>query len=88
VIEHMPAAMRVITRLARLIPPDGEIRQASISRIWCSDSRWAGREEVARALWSFARAIAAESGNAIGLQFDARSPRTGSWRRPSPCART
>jgi hypothetical protein len=70
VIEHLPATMRLVTRLLRLMPPDGEIRQASISRIWYLD----GREDVAHALWSYARAIAADSGNAIGMQFHTRSP--------------
>jgi hypothetical protein len=60
--------MRVVTRLMRLLPPDGEIRQASISRVWYD------REEVGRVLWSYARSIAAESGNAIGTQYDARGP--------------
>jgi GNAT superfamily N-acetyltransferase len=70
VVEHMPVSMRLVTRLLRMMPPDGEIRQASISRIWFA----AGRDDVARALWTHARAIAAEGGNAIGTQYDARSP--------------
>ena len=69
-VEHMPVSMRLVTRLLRMMPPDGEIRQASISRIWFA----AGRDDVARALWTHARAIAAEGGNAIGTQYDARSP--------------
>jgi GNAT superfamily N-acetyltransferase len=70
VVEHMPMSMRVITGLLRLMPPDGEIRQAGLSRVWYR----AGREDVARVLWAHARALATESGNAIGTQFDARSP--------------
>jgi GNAT superfamily N-acetyltransferase len=70
VVEHLPVSMRVVTRLLRLMPPDGEIRQASISRIWYG----AGRDDVARALWTYARALATEGGNAIGTQYDTRSP--------------
>jgi hypothetical protein len=32
------------------------------------------REDLARALWAFARAAAAEAGNAIGSSFDPRGP--------------
>jgi GNAT superfamily N-acetyltransferase len=70
VVERMPAALRALNLVVRVIPRDGRLREVSISRFWFAD----GRQDVGRALWSFARSAAAEVGNAVSTQFDPRSP--------------
>jgi hypothetical protein len=68
--EHVPLALRALNLVLRVIPRDGELRANTISRIWYD----ADRKDVARALFGHARSQAAETGNAIGTQFDPRSP--------------
>ena len=70
VFEHLPAALRAINLVMRVLPRDGIARANSVAGFWYAD----GREDVAHALWAFARTAAAESGNAIGMQFDPRGP--------------
>ena len=70
VIEDAPASLRALNRIVRVLPSSGELRQAGISRLWFAT----GREDVGRALWAHARGAAADSGNALTTQYDARSP--------------
>ena len=70
VFEHLPLPLRVLNLFVRVLPRDGELRQASLSRIWYAP----GRDDVARALWAHARATSRQSGNGIGTQFDPRGP--------------
>jgi GNAT superfamily N-acetyltransferase len=70
VVEEAPASLRALNRIVRVLPSSGELRQASLSRLWFAP--W--REEVGRALGAHARGAAAESGNALTTQYDARSP--------------
>ena len=68
--EHLPVALRALNLVVRVLPRDGDLRPSSIALVWYAR----GREDVGRALWASARSLAAETGNAIGLQFDRRSP--------------
>ncbi len=68
--EHLPLGLRALNVFLRLIPRDGELRPNALSRIWYHPDR----KHVAGALWGHARSLAAESGNAVGTQFDRRSP--------------
>jgi predicted N-acetyltransferase YhbS len=68
--EHLPVALRALNLLVRVLPRDGDLRPSSIAAVWYAP----GREDVGRALWASARSLAAESGNAIGVQFDPRGP--------------
>jgi len=70
VFERLPLALRALNLLVRVVPREGELRLASLSRAWYLP----GRNDVARALWANARAASARSGNAIGIQFDPRGP--------------
>jgi GNAT superfamily N-acetyltransferase len=70
IVEDAPASLRALNRIVRVLPSSGELRQASVSRLWFAP----GREDVGRALWADARGAAADSGNALTTQYDARSP--------------
>ena len=70
VFEHMPLTLRALNFFVRVLPREGEVRADSFSGVWYLP----GREDVGRALWASARSLAAESGNAIGVQLDSRSP--------------
>jgi GNAT superfamily N-acetyltransferase len=70
VFEQLPAPLRALNMVLRLLPRGGELRQSSLSRSWYAP----GRTDVARALWAHARSLAAEYGTAIGTQFDPRGP--------------
>lgn len=70
VFEHMPLTLRALNFFVRVLPRDGEVRANSFSGAWYA----AGRDDVGRALWASARSMAAESGNAMGLQLDPRNP--------------
>lgn len=70
IFEHLPLPMRALNLILRVIPRDRELRANGLSRTWYLPDR----EDVARALWGHARSLAAETGNAIGTQFDRRGP--------------
>jgi GNAT superfamily N-acetyltransferase len=70
VFEHLPLALRVVNLVVRVLPRDGELRANALSAFWYAP----GREDAGRSLWASARSLAAQSGNAIGLQFDPRGP--------------
>lgn len=70
VFEHLPLTLRALNLFVRVLPRDGEVRANSLSAVWYLP----GREDAGRALWAFARSLAAESGNAIGVQLDPRGP--------------
>ena len=70
VFEHIPVPLRALNLLLRVIPRDNDLRANTMSSIWWEQ----GRDDVAHALWVYARSAAAESGNGIGTQFDARGP--------------
>jgi hypothetical protein len=68
VIADLPPPLKAANVFLRLIPRNGELRQSSVSRIWCGP----GHEDVGRALWRSARSTI--YGNVIGTQFDPRGP--------------
>jgi GNAT superfamily N-acetyltransferase len=70
VFEHAPLLLHALNLLVRVVPRDRELRENSLSRVWYLP----GRDDVARALWEAARSAAAESGNAVGMQVDLRTP--------------
>jgi GNAT superfamily N-acetyltransferase len=70
VFEHVPFTIRALNLFLRVIPPDGELRSNGLSRVWFAP----GRDDVAHALWRHACSLSAETGNAIGTQFDTRGP--------------
>lgn len=70
VFEHVPASLRALDLLLGVLPRDGELRASSLSCAWFLPAR----EDVARALWSFAGSIAAAAGNALSAGLDPRGP--------------
>lgn len=68
--EHIPAPLRLLNLVLRVLPPDGNLRANTIGSIWWGPNR----DDVARALWRHAGSAAAESGNAVGTQLDPRGP--------------
>jgi GNAT superfamily N-acetyltransferase len=70
VVEDAPASLRALNRIVRVLPRSGELRQASVSRLWFAP----GRDDVGRALWAHARGAATDSGNAVTTQYDQRGP--------------
>jgi GNAT superfamily N-acetyltransferase len=68
--EHLPLSLRALNLLVRVLPRGGDLRPSSISAVWYAP----GREDVGGALWASARSLAAETGNALGVQFDPRGP--------------
>lgn len=68
VIERLPLELRLINVFMHLIPPDRQVRTNSVSRFWFEE------REVGTALWEHARFLAGGTGNAVGTQFDERSP--------------
>jgi GNAT superfamily N-acetyltransferase len=70
VVEHMPALLRAVNVVARVVPKDRVVRVSAIARLWHAP----GREDAGQALWAHARSAAAEAGNSISAQFDPRGP--------------
>jgi GNAT superfamily N-acetyltransferase len=70
VVEHLPAPMRVLNAVVRVVPKDGVVRNTAVARLWHAP----GRDEVGRALWAHARSAAADAANSVSAQFDPRGP--------------
>jgi len=70
VVEHIPAALRIVNIVARVVPPDRVVRPVTVARLW----HLPGREDAGRALWAHARVAAASVGNSLTTQFDPRGP--------------
>ncbi|MBA3717825.1 MAG: GNAT family N-acetyltransferase [Actinobacteria bacterium] len=70
VVEHVPPVLRALNLMVRLLPREGVLRTASVSRLWHAPER----ADVGRALWAYGRSAAAGTSNAIGTQFDPRGP--------------
>ena len=70
VVEHMPLVLRLVNVVARVVPKDSVVRVSALARLWHTP----GREDAGRALWAYARSVAAEAGNSISAQFDPRGP--------------
>jgi predicted N-acetyltransferase YhbS len=71
VVERVPAFLRALNVVARIIPKDGVIRNVSVARLWHAP----GRADAGRALWSHACATPGSArANAVGTQFDPRGP--------------
>lgn len=69
-VQAMPTGIRLINRLIRLIPPDGELREAWIDKFWFAD----GGLEAARSLWETVRWQWRDRANVVVIPFDPRSP--------------
>jgi GNAT superfamily N-acetyltransferase len=70
VFERVPFTLRALNLVLRVIPRDRELRSTGLSRVWFAP----GRDDVARAIWSHASSLSSAHANAIGTQFDPRSP--------------
>jgi GNAT superfamily N-acetyltransferase len=70
VIEHVPAVLRAVDLVARILPADRVLRTVIVSRLWYAPDR----VDVGRALWAFARSEAGKTGNTLGITIDPRGP--------------
>jgi GNAT superfamily N-acetyltransferase len=78
VVGHMPTAMRVASRLLRLLPPDGVVREVLAERLWFAP----GQAAAARHLWEGVRWQWRGRGTTLMAFFDPRGPLPGVIRQP------
>jgi len=69
-ITHLPAAMKLLNRIFRVVPLDGELREIALSRVWYAP----GQERAARALLETVRWEWRDRGTSLMLGGDVRSP--------------
>lgn len=69
-VEQMPAAISLLNKLVKLVPPGGKLRQLSASKLWFAP----GQAEEARFLWETVRWEWRERANTLTFAYDPRSP--------------
>ena len=69
-VNHLPTVIRVINKLAHLLPPDFTIRDVAANGFWYE----AGQERAARYLWKVLRWACRDQGTTLTAVFDIRDP--------------
>lgn len=69
-VDRMPAAISLLNRLVKIVPPDGKLRQLLASKIWFAPDQI----EAARYLWETVRWEWRDQDDMLGLAYDPRSP--------------
>lgn len=69
-VDRMPATIKLLNRLVRLVPVGGQLRQLSATKIWFISDQI----EAARFLWETIRWEWKERANTLTYVFDPRSP--------------
>ena len=77
-VESMPAVMRLVNRVIRVVPSNGAMEQLSLGWVWIRE----GAEEAARALFETIRWEARSRGNVLLATYDPRSPVRSMIRAP------
>lgn len=72
-VARLPPVLRVLNAIARFVPPDGEVRQLTVSRLWFAPGNW----RAIRLLWRHVRWEWRDRAGMVMTRFD---PRDG-WRR-------
>lgn len=70
VIGHMPARLRAVNAVLRVVPPDGRMRNLIVDKAWFVP----GQLEAARHLWEVTRWEWRGAGTSLLLTHDPRSP--------------
>jgi hypothetical protein len=69
-VLHLPAAMRLINKVVKLVPSDGVLKQVAASQIWFAP----GQESAARFLYETICWEWDKRRNTVTVFFDPRSP--------------
>lgn len=69
-VHHIPATMRWLNKLVKIVPPDGALKQLSLNKIWFKP----GQLKAAQLLWETIRWEWREKANTLTVFFDPRSP--------------
>src|SRR5699024_8317747 len=69
-VVRMPSAVRVASRLLRVVPPDGVMRNVLLDKVWFAP----GHAHAARRLWDEARWRMRGTGTAVVGTYDPRGP--------------
>jgi L-amino acid N-acyltransferase YncA len=77
-VGHMPTPMRVASRLLRLLPSDGIVREVLAERLWFTP----GQAAAAQYLWESVRWQWRERGTTLMAFIDPRGPLPGVLRLP------
>jgi GNAT superfamily N-acetyltransferase len=77
-VPHLPTGIWLINKLLRLVPPDGELREVRIDKIWFAS----GGLEAARYLWETVRWRWGDRVTTLVVPFDPRGPVAAVYRIP------
>ncbi len=69
-VQNMPAPVRLLNQLVKMVPPDGILRQLSVSKIWYAPEQIA----AAQFLWESMRWQLRDAGSHLLHSYDSRSP--------------
>ena len=69
-VQNMPAPVRLLNKLVKMVPPDGILRQLSTSKIWHAPDQLA----AAQFLWESMRWQWRTTGSHLLHSYDSRSP--------------
>ena len=84
-VNHLPAAMRLMNRMLKILPPDFVIRDVSVSGLW----HQAGHTKAAQYLWEMLRWACRDQGTNLAAGLDTRDPAMKivslkPWHQPRP----
>lgn len=69
-VKQIPAAMRLLNKLVKFVPPDGALKQLAASKIWFAP----GQLKAAQQLWETIRWEWHTKASTVTFFFDSRSP--------------
>jgi hypothetical protein len=68
-VRHLSRPLRLLNRVVKLVPADGQLRQMSVLKVWFAP----GHLEAAQQLWEWARWQWRDRGGVLGFSYDSHS---------------
>ena len=84
-INHLPASLRLMNSVLRVLPADGILRDVAVTGLWFAP----GQMQAAKLLWETIRWACSDQGNSVAVGFDPRDPAREvltlkPWHQPRP----